>query len=300
MPTLNQLFFRLIIPAIVCGGIYIAAIFIRTRSENKKHLLWSTAVAIAIAYIIGYISIERTITFLPREGIHWLFYLTLFALFSSTYWDSEGLRRTISQGLYSIIIPRILLDALFRHTWGTFQEIIWWISLSVGIFVFWNIVKQSFSDSPSVSSVPLVYFVLSGGTALILALTGSLRLAQHAGILTASLAAVWIITLTLQYRMQVDSEINLFEFPQSLSPLLVFLFVAIWMNGYFYGETPFICVLLLAISPTFTLMGKLNIFSGLMSKKPVLIQVGLIVLCIGIAVAIAVVRSGLFGEDTYY
>lgn len=300
MPTLNQLFFRLIIPAIACGGIYIAAIFIRTRIKNKENLLWSTAVAIAIGYIIGYISIERTITFLPREGIHWLFYLTLFALFSSTYWDSEGLRRTISQVIYSIIIPRILLDALFRHTWGTFQEIGWWICLSVGIFVFWNIVKQSFTDSPSIGSVPLVYFVLSGGTALILALTGSLRLAQHAGILAAIFATVWIITLTLQRRMQIDSEINLLEFPQSLSPLLVFLYVAIWMNGYFYGETPFICVLLLAISPTFTLISKLNIFSGLISKKPVLIQVGLIVLCIGIAVTIAVVRSGLFGEDTYY
>lgn len=299
MPTLNQLFFSLIIPAIVCSGIYIAALHLRTRIENRDRLLWLTAVSIAVGYLIGYISIERTIAFLPREGIHWLFYLALFALFSSTYWDSEGLRRTISQVLYSIIIPRLLLHALFKHTWSPFQGIIWWLCLSVGIFVFWNIVKQSFSYSPSIRSVPFVYFLISGGTALILALTGSLRLAQHAGILVALFVAIWVITLVLQRRIQSDNGINLFVFPQSLSPLLTFLLVGIWMNGYFYEEAPAISVLLLAISPIFMTIGKVDFLQGFVSKKPILIQVGLIMLCIGIAVAIAVIRSGLFGEGPY-
>lgn len=300
MPTLNQMFSITIIPAIACGALYITAVFVRSRILNKNSLLWLTAVSIAIGYLIGYITIERKITLLPREGIHWLFYFAVFALFSSTYWDAAGLRRTISQVIYSIIIPRILLDALFKHTWGTFQGIIWWIFLSVAIYVLWNIVIQSFNASTSNTSVPFIYLSISGGTALVLALSGSLRLAQHAGTLVALFAAIWIITLIFQHKIQANNEINLFIFPQSVSPLLTFLLIGIWMNGYFYGEAPAISVLLLAISPVFTLIGKINVLQGLMNKKPVLIQLGLITLCIGIAVILAVFRSGMFGQDTYY
>ena len=302
MPTFIQLFFSLIIPATACSGIYVATVFLRTRIENKNNLLWLTALSIAVGYLIGYISIEGKITLLPKEGIHWLFYLTVFALFSSSYWDSEGIRRKFSQVIYSIIIPRILLDALFKHTWGAFQGVIWWICLSVMIFVFWNIVKQSFSASPSNTSIPFIYFCISGGTAVILVLTGSLRLAQHAGILVALFAAIWIMTLIFQHRIQIDNDSNPFVFPQSLSPLLTFLLVGIWMNGYFYGEAPSISVLLIAISPIFTLIGKINFFHGSLNKKLLLIsiQTGMIVLCIAIAVIIAVFRSGLFGEDSYY
>lgn len=300
MPTLNQMLSITIIPAIACGALYIASVFIRTRIKNQSNLLWLTAISIAGGYLVGYFSIEGKITLLPIEGIHWLFYFTLFGLFSSTYWDSAGLRRIISQVLYSILIPRVLLDALFKHTWGTFQGIIWWVFLSVVIYVFWNIVIQSFKESTSNSSIPFIYLCISGGTALVLALSGSLRLAQHAGTLVALFAAIWIITLIFQHRIQTENEINLFNFTPSVSPLLTFLLIGIWMNGYFYGEAPAISVLLLAISPVFTLIGKINVLQGMMSKKPVLIQLGLITLCIGISVIIAAFRSGLFGQDTYY
>ncbi len=223
MPSISQLLLSMLLPAIVCGGLYIVVLIIRRHKANNDQLLWMTAVVLAIGYLIGYIGIERKITILPREGIHWLFYFAVFATFSSTYWDSAGLRRTISQVIYSIIIPRILLDALFKHEWGTFQEIAWWICLSVGIFAFWNIVKQSFTSSSSNSSIPFIYFVLSGGTTLVLAFSGSLRLAQHAGILVALFAAIWIITLILKHRIKTDGEIHLFVLPQSVSPLLTFL-----------------------------------------------------------------------------
>lgn len=297
MPTQNQLLFSLLLPAIVCGGIYIAAIFIRKQLDNKSNLLWLTALALAIGYLVGYIGIEKKFTLVPREGIHWLFYFGVFALFSSTYWDFEGIRRTISQVLYSILIPRILLDALFRHTWGTLQGIIWWVFLSVVIYVFWNIVIQSFNASTTNTSIPYIYLCISGGTALVLALSGSLRLAQHAGTLAALFAAIWIIILIFQHRIQSDN--TLFIFPMSVSPLLTFLLIGIWMNGYFYGEAPSISMLLLAISPIFMLIGKIEVFQRLLGKKQLLIQVGLIALCVGIAVVIALAYSGLFGQDTY-
>ncbi len=299
MPSTNQLFLSIFLPAIVCGGLYILVFYIRRNKEKTEHLLWLTAATLSIGYIIGYIGIEGRIVLIPRESIHWFIYLAVFALLSSTYWDSVGLRRTISQVIYSILIPRILLDALFQHTWGTVQGIIWWICLSISIFVFWHIVKQSFSAIPSYNSVPIIYFVISGGTSLVIALTGSIRLALHAGTLVAIFISVWILNIILQNIHKKDSD-NSLVFPQSVSPLLTFLFVGIWMNGYFYGEAPFISILLLAISPLLIWIHKIKALQPLINYKPRLIQVGLITLFVGVAVGIAVIRSGLFGQETYY
>ena len=300
MPTLNQLFFSLLLPAIVCGGIYAVVVYIRARVGEKTHLLWLTAVAIGIGYIIGYIGIEGSVTFIPKESRHWIFYFTIFALFSSTYWDYSGWRQTISQLIYSIALPRILLNSYFQHIWGTFEGVIWWVCLSIGTFIFWNIVKQSFSTIPSSNtSIPFIYFGISGGTALIIALSGSVRIAQHAGILTALFAAIWIITIVLQRNLKSDSDSNSHVFTISVSPLVTFLFVGIWMNGYFYAEAPSASVLLLAGSPFLAQVGQLQAIQKLGDRKSVLVQIGLIALCVSIAVIIAVFRSGFFGEDVY-
>lgn len=300
MPTINQLFFSMLLPAIVCGGIYAVVVYIKARVREKTSLLWLTAVAIGIGYIIGYIGIERKLTFIPKESIHWLFYFAIFALFSSTYWDYPGWRRTISQLIYSIALPRILLNSYFQHIWGTFEGIIWWVCLSIGIFIFWNIVKQSFFAIPSSStSIPFIYFGISGGTALIIALSGSLRIAQHAGTLTALFAALWILTIVLKRSLKTDLNSNQHVFSISVSPVITFLFVGIWLNGYFYAEVPAASVILLAVSPFLAQVGQGQTIQKLGSRKSAFIQVGLIALCVSIAVIIAVVRSGFLGGDAY-
>lgn len=297
MPSVNQLFLTILLPAIVCCGLYILFEYIRGKNENTDSLLWLTAAALATGYIIGYIGIENSITFIPRESIHWLAYIACFALFSSTYWDTVGLRRTISQTIYSILTPRILLNALFQHSWGTVQGIIWWICLSIGMFVFWQILKESFSASSTGNSIPFIYFEIAGGTALVLTLTGSIRLALHAGTLASLLITIWITNLILQNYWK-DSNTSVL--PQSVSPLLTFLFVAIWLNGYFYGEVPSISILLLAVTPLLIIIFRIKAFQPLFKYKPLLIQVGLITLFVGIAVSIAVIKSGLFEQTTNY
>lgn len=300
MLTLYQLFFNLILPAIVCGGIYAVVAYIRKNDEENTSLLWLTAVALGIGYIVGYLGIEKKLTFLPIESIHWLFYFALFAIFSSTYWDFSGWRRLISQLIYSVALPRILLNSYFQHTWGTYEGIIWWVCLSVGVFIFWNIVKQSFSAIPSSNAaIPFVYFGISGGTALIIALSGSVRIAQYAGTLVALFAVIWILTIVLQRGVKSNADSNLDVFPISVSPLVTFLFVGIWMNGYFYAEAPSVSIILLAVSPFLAQVGQIQAIQRLKGRKSVLIQVGLIALCVSIAIIIAVARSGLFGEDVY-
>lgn len=295
----------MLLPAIVCGGIYAVAEHLSGRNGEKTNLLWLTAVALGIGYLIGHFGIEKKLTFPPKEGIHWLFYFTLFALFSSNYWDSSHWKRLVSQIIYSVALPRIPLHSYFQYnqynTWGTVEGIIWWGCLSVGIFIFWHIVQQSFSAIPSKASISFVYFGLSGGTALILALCGGgLRLTQHAGVLIALFAAVWILTVILQRKVKNSDEFSLYVLPINISPVITLLFVGIWMNGYFYGEAPSVSLILLAISPVLAQVGRLQIIQSLEERKSVFIQVGLIALCVSIAIIIAVFRSGFFGEDNYY
>lgn len=300
MPTPGQLFFTMLLPAICSAGIFAASVFVTARDDKKSNLQWIIAAAIGIGYLIGYIGIEKKFTLVPVENIQWFFYLTVFAILSSTYWDYNGWRRIVSQIIYSILIPRILLNPYFQHHWETFEGIIWWVCLSIGIFVLWSAVKQSFSTMPSSkASLPFIYFGISGGTAVVIALSGSLRLALHAGTLVAIFAAIWITTVVLQSRLKTGSKTDWQIFHISTSPLMTFLLVGIWLIGYFYAEAPSISILLLAISPFMAQVGKINAIRELEGKKSIIVQVGLIALCVSIAMVIALVRSGLFSQDTY-
>lgn len=299
MLTFNQLFFGMLLPAIVCGGVYAVVVLLKKKDGKREYLQWLTAAALGCGYIIGYIAIEGKPYFLPKESIHWLFYLSILAILTSTYWESSRWVQLTTKILYSIAIPRLLLDSYFRYTWGPINAVIWWICLTIGIYIFWNIVLQSFSTLPSGASVPFVYMGVSGGTALIIALSGSLVIALHAGILTALLAAIWILAVILKRRVLLTDELNTQVFHNSISPVLTFLFVGIWINGYYYAEVPTVSALLLLISPIFALIGSIDAVQRLGERKSVILQISLIALCVGIASIIAVIRSGFFGENTY-
>ncbi|MDE0085909.1 MAG: hypothetical protein OXU23_09380 [Candidatus Poribacteria bacterium] len=299
MPTLNRLFFNLLLPAIVCGGIYTIAAYLWKRYGKRENLQWLITFALGIGYIVGYFGIEGRQGFLPRENINWIFIFTLFAIGSCTYWHLARWRSLISQLIYSIVLPRVLLDAYFRNTWGPLEGKVWWLCLALGILIFCKIVQLSLSALPSNASSPFVYFGISGGTTLILALSGSMRLAQHAGILVALFAAIWILAIVLPRTIKFDIDSNWEVLPISISPVVIILLVCIWLNGYFYAEVPSASAILLAVSPFLAQVGKIPAIQQLKGRKSVFIQVGLIALCVCIAVIIAVFRSGLFGGDAY-
>lgn len=293
MPSLNAMIFGMLLSAIVCGKIYAAVVYVRIREGQKRHLHWLIADAVGIGYIIGYLILEKRPTFPPKVGFEWLFYFAVFAVISSTFWDSSRIKRLITQFIYSVALPRILLDnSYFRHTWGPVEGMIWWVCLAVGIFIVWNIVEQSFSALPSGASVAFVYFCISGATALICALTGALRIAQHTGIVVAVFGVIWIVTLVLKLVVKDVADNDWHVLPISLSPVVVLVLVGIWMNGYFFNEVPSVCLLLLAVSPVLAQVGSIQVIQRLGERKSLFIQIGLIVFCVGVAVIIAVMRSG--------
>ena len=301
MPIFKQLALGLLLPAIVGGGIFIFSKILTSKREREQtvegdglSLGWLVGIALSVGYIVGYIGLEGIPPFPPREGVHWLCYLALIGLILGVFWHLARFVRLIAQVVVSIVVPRLLLSSMFKYSWGQVEGIIWWVCLAVVIFIFWNRVQQSFTLLPSGGWSPFVYFGLSGGTALILAVSGSLRLAQHAGILTALFAAIWIITLFLQ----PDDKVPMF--PISASPVIALALSGIWMNGYFYEEVPVMSAVLLLLSLFLTPVGRIGAIQRLGGRRSAFVQVGVIALPVLIAIGIALALSGLFGENSGY
>lgn len=303
MLIFKQLILGLLLPAVVTGGILVFARSSASKKDgestgketNISHG-WLIAGALSAGYIIGYFGLEgfATLPFPPRQGIHWLCCLAIIGFIVGCFWHFSFSGRLITQIVLSIAIPRLLLNSTFKHTWGQLEGIIWWVCLAAAIFIVWNLVQQSFTILPSGGSVPFVYFGLSGGTALVLALSGSLRLAQHSGILVALFAVSWIITIVL--RRDDNRQI----FPFSASPVVALLLAGIWMNGYFYEEVPAVSAILLAVSLFLAPVGRIEAIQKLGARRSTLVQIAVIALPVVIAIGIAVVRSGLFGESSDY
>ena len=303
MLTLKQLFFGLFLPAVVSGGFLILARVLSSQQDTLQaekretgSSNWLIAVAVGVGYIVGYLGLEGLPSFPPRLGVHWLCYLAIIGLIVGGFWHFSLWGRLIAQVALAVTLPRLLLTPTFKHTWGPFEGIIWWVCLAAVIFLFWHLVQQSFTTLISDASVPFVYFGLAGGTALILAFSGALRLAQHSGVLVALFAVSWILTLVLRRR----SDSNWRVFPPSASPVVTLLLAGIWMNGYFFEEVPTASAVLLLISILFVHVGRIAAIQRLGVRRSALIQIAAVALPVLIAIGVAIARSGLLGGDSGY
>ena len=298
----KQLILGLLLPAVVTGGILVFARSLVSKEDGDGTIGGTgissgcrIAVALGAGYIVGYIGLEGLPPFPPREGVQWLPYFAVLGGILGCFWHLSLWGRVCVQAVLSIAIPRLLLNSAFKYTWGPLEGIVWWVCLAAVIFIFWHLVQQSFTLLPTGAARSFVYFGISGGTALILAVSGTLRLAQHGGILLALFAVSWIMVLVLQRR---PSSWDLF--PSGASPVVTLLLAGIWMNGYFFEEVPAASAVLLAISLLFAPIGRIAVVQRLGAWRSTLVQIAAIALPVLIAIGIAIARSGLFGDSSGY
>ncbi len=289
MLSFTAIFFSLILPAIVCGGIFAGA-SLWPQSEGSNVRAHLAALAIGSGYIVGYLGLEGKMPLPPKEGLHWIFYLALAAIaIEGVRWMPPRARLFVHLAL-AVVIPRLILNATFKYTWGNLEGLIWWVCLTLAIFFFWLVAEKGIDLLPKGASRPFVLFGIAGGSALILAFSGSLRLAQHAGILVAMLASVWMAMLIFpRISGKAASLPELFLPAASMG--VAFLLVGLWLNGYFYAEVPAVSAILLTVSPAMAWVGR---------RKSASVQIALVALPVVIAIGIAVALSGFFGGDSGY
>lgn len=285
MLSLKAIFFGLILPAIVCGSNFAAA-SLWAQCVGTKSRARLAAFAVASGYIVGYLGIEGRLPLPPREGTHWLFYLAIAAFVIEGVLFLPARIRLFVHLAFAVVIPRLILNAKFKYTWDTLEELIWWACIALAIFLFFTSVDKGKHLLPTGAAQPFVFFGLAGGSALILALSGSMRLAQHAGVLVAMLAAVWIAMLLLPRFFGTTAAS-----PDAFILAVAYLLVGLWLNGYFYAEVPAASAVLLAVSPAMAWIGR---------GKSATIQIACIALPVIVAIGIAVALSGLFGSNSGY
>lgn len=267
------------------------------KRRHVRHNL--QAVVFGIGYIIGYYFIEGMPTFPPLESIHWIFYFTILGTFSGTYWHLSGWRPIISKLLYAILIPRLFLDSYFRHNWGQLEGFLWWGCLAIGVFLICNSIQYSFSTFASGTTRTFVFFNLSWITAVIILISGSFRLFQHTMVLVPLFATTWILGYYVMKDRKSDSDANQDISPVNVAPVVSILLISMWIIGGFYTEVPIVSSVLLAFSPLLFQLGRIPSIQEMSARKVKFIQLGLMALCVCIAIIVAVLQSGLFGENTY-
>lgn len=267
---------------------------------KRRHIRHNLqAVIFGIGYIIGYYFIEGIPTFPPLESIHWIFYFTILATLSGTYWHLSGWRPVISKLLYAILIPRLFLDSYFRHNWGQLESFLWWGCLAIGVFLICNSIQYSFSTFASVTTRTFVFFNLSWITAVIFLISGSFRLFQHAMVLVPLFATNWVLGYYVMKDRKSNSDTNEDISPVNVVPVASILLISLWLIGGFYTEVPIVSSVLLAFSPLLFQLGRIPSIQEMSARKIEFIQLGLMALCVCIAIYVAVLQSGLFGENTY-
>ena len=96
-----------------------------------------------------------------------------------------------------------------------------------------------------------------------------------------------------------DSNPSEDVFPVNVAPVASILLISMWLIGGFYTEVPFVSTILLAFSPLLFQLDRIPSIQVMSARKVELIQLGLMALCVCIAIFVAVLQSGLFGENTY-
>ena len=256
---------------------------------KRRHIRHNLQAGVfGIGYLIGYYLIEGTPTYPPIESIHWIFYFTILAIFSGTYWHLSGWRPVISKLLYAILIPRFLLDSYFRHNWGQLEGFLWWGCIAIGIFLIFNSIQYSFSTFTSRTACSFAFFTLSWVTAVIFLISGSLRLFQLTIILVPLFATNWILGNMVKKDRKSESNASEDVFPVNVAPVISILLISMWLIGGFYTEVPLLSSALLAFSPLLFQLGRIKSIQEMDSREVGLIQMGLTALCVCIAMFVAV------------
>ncbi|RMD98511.1 MAG: hypothetical protein D6812_13290 [Deltaproteobacteria bacterium] len=190
----------------------------------------------------GHAGIGGLPPFPPNDVVDWLFYLPLPFLVVEGVWiwfwrPPRPLRLGGRLGACALFVF-LLLRPLLAYAWVPQRGIIVCGAITLLLFGLWSIIERiegSHGEEKLAAAVGL--WVLLGGSAIPLALAGSLKLGQLAG--AAALAWTPLLWVVLREGSPLLPVL----------PLYTFLFGGFLLGGYFYAALPHTALVLLALTP---------------------------------------------------
>ena len=248
--------FGILLPALVAGITWGLAWRIWNRQTSPLASgTWAGALAVGLAFIVGFLGTEGWPTLPPHTAIGWLVFIAIASIVISLI--ETALPRTVLIRFIlwlPIVIAGVwVLTSTPRGTWKGTDYFLWSGFILAGTWLL--LALEPIAERRPGASIPLALWLWCAGIAGSLAMTGSILYGHLAGILAAAmgagLVAAWI-----------KPSIS---FARGSVATLTTLALAFLICGYFYSDLPTSSALILAAAPLMLWLGELSIVTA---RKP--------------------------------
>ena len=271
----TPLVFGIALPAVISGFfLFLGWLWRRNLTDG----VWSGALACAIGAMAGFFGILDWSGFPPRLAEGWLPFIAGVAGIAGLL-ECLVLKKTVPRifiGFLLVAAAIWVLIASQRSSWSTLGFAALYAGLCAATLLVLASLDILASRRPGLS-IPLCLWVWTAGIAGSLALTGSLRYGELAGVLAATMGAGIVAAF-------LNSNIS---FARGAVPVLAPLAIGLVICGYFYSELPISSAPILALSPMILWVGESKFATGRRPWIGALMRAGLIALPVGIALILA-------------
>jgi len=289
-----KIFSPVLIPAVIAAVAWLVSWRLWNRNRLAPHGHWGGAVALALGYAAGYVTLMSWPPFPANTAMQWLTHLALLTgvvALAEAWWRS---RTWLGWAIWTSLgglAAWLQFGALVDNTWSATQSTLWIGGLALATAGFCTVLDR-LAERRDGASMPLVLWLAVSMASASLLLTGSALLGQLAGSIAgifgaATVLAWWAPRISL-----------------SCGAMTVFglLYVALLAQGHLYSELPFSSAALLYLAPFAAWLGETNLVREMRAPRGVLVRMGLVAIpaAAGVLIAFLVWRSTSGGDDYSY
>lgn len=270
------LIYGVVLPAVLAAAVFVVGFRPWRRKEPFAGGHWATGPALAVAFLASYISVQGWRQLLPTSKREWIVHL---AVAAGVLGCGAALMRKPKwlpwlAGPLLIVAIALLIKPIDNPTHALLG--LW--GLCGVVFILWITLEPLAIRRPG-ASLPLAFWVIFAGVAVIAEHTGGITFPLYCGALSAACFAAFVISL-LNRR---------FSFQHGATPLLAAIpATVLWFQAWYdYSGVPRVCFWLPLLSIPLLWLGELPVITR---RRP-WIGVAVRALLAAIPVAIAIVLA---------
>jgi hypothetical protein len=266
-----MLFRNLLLPGVVVPAVVAAVGVLLAAWARRRPAPLAAGPAVAAAFLGAFVAMTGWPRWLPVEASQRLFFLVALAALLGLAWAwirpaaTTWIVRAVAVGVPLVL----LLKTPLEYTWSTAQAALWLTGLLAAGLALLRALEARFDPDRSAPSLlaAAVLPALLGGTAVVLGLSASARLAQLAGALAVAVVVVEVVAKLLGRRPWIRGD----ALPVAVGVLGLLLI------GYFYAQLePLPALLLLAAYLLLALPGDAW-WRRLVPLLPLIVALGLVI-----------------------
>jgi len=274
------LLYGLLLPALLAGGVLLAAWSRRSATEPSPLRAFAGAFAIAGGFALAFAAALGPPPFPPHESTGGIFWSSIAALLAACAALAVPRPIGLSLGFLACgLVPWLLLRN-FAARWERGRTVLVFSALALLLFAAWSL-SERWAARRRGASIPLALWITATGGAAALLLANSAKLFQ----LSASLAAIAGAALVASWLRPTLS------LARGAAGVAAVTLGALWIAGTFVADLAPSAALLLGFAPAAGLLGEGGRWTSLTGARGVLARSLLVLVPVAGAVLIAWLAS---------